>query len=188
MSVIRIASRYAKSIIDLAQEKGKLDRVVEDIKYFQAVCKSNPDFYRLLKSPIVNGTKKANIFKAIFDSRFDEITKGFLDITVRKGRESYLPEIADEFMEQYRKLNSITTVKLTTAAKLSDTALAAIKKKLEASSATASNIEITTAINPDLIGGFVIEFEDKLFNSSIAYQLEQLRKEFSKNDKIGKLN
>jgi F-type H+-transporting ATPase subunit delta len=38
MSVIRIASRYAKSLIDLAKEKGNLDRAVEDIKYFQAVC------------------------------------------------------------------------------------------------------------------------------------------------------
>jgi F-type H+-transporting ATPase subunit delta len=184
MSVIRIASRYAKSLIDLAKEKGNLDRAVEDIKYFQAVCKENGEFYRLLKSPIINGTKKASIFTAIFGERFDDMTKAFLDIVVRKGRESYLPEIADEFMEQYRQLNSITNVKLTTATKLSDGAVEGIKKKLAASSATADNIEITTAINADLIGGFVIEFEDKLFDSSVAHQLEQLRKEFGKNEGI----
>ncbi len=184
MSVIRIASRYAKSLIDLAQEQGKLDRIVEDIKYFQAVCKENGEFFRLLKSPIINGTKKANIFTAIFGERFDEMTKNFLDITVRKGRESNLPEIANEFMEQYRQLNKTTVVKLTTAAKLSEAAVEGIRKKLAGSSATAANIEITTAVNPDLIGGFVIEFEDKLFDSSVAHQLEQLRKEFSKNENI----
>ena len=188
MSVIRIASRYAKSLIDLAQEKGTLDRVVEDIKSFQKVCKENGEFHRLLKSPIIKGTKKATIFKAIFDGKFDDLTSKFLDLVVRKGQESHLVEIADEFMAQYRKLNNITTVKLTTAVKLSDTAIEGIKKKLEASSATAANIEITTAINADLIGGFVIEFEDKLFDSSVAHQLEQLRKEFGKNEGIRSLN
>lgn len=188
MSVIRIASRYAKSLIDLAQEKGNLDRVLEDIKYFQAVCEENGEFLRLLKSPIVSGSKKGNIFKAIFSERFDEVSNSFLAILLRKGREFYLPEIADEFMEQYRKLNNITNVKVTTAVKLSDDALAGIKKKLEESSATSSNIEITTAVNADLIGGFVIEFEDRLFDSSVAHQLEQLRKEFSKNDSIKNLN
>lgn len=184
MSVIRIASRYAKSLIDLAQEQGKLDRIVEDIKYFQAVCKENGEFFRLLKSPIINGTKKASIFTAIFGERFDEMTKNFLDITVRKGRESNLPEIANEFMEQYRQLNKTTIVKLTTAVKLSEAAVEGIRAKLAGSSATAANIEITTAVNPDLIGGFVIEFEDKLFDSSVAHKLEQLRKEFAKNEGI----
>lgn len=188
MSVIRIASRYAKSLIDLAQEKGNLERVLEDMQYFQAVSKENGEFYRLMKSPIIKGDKKGKIFKAIFSERFDPMSNAFLDIILRKGREFYLPEIADEFLEQYRKLNNITTVKLTTAVTLSGTAIASIKKKLETSSATAANIEISTAVNPDLIGGFVIEFEDKLFDSSVAHKLDQLRKEFGKNDSIKNLN
>ncbi len=188
MSAIRIASRYAKSLIDLAQEKNALDRVVEDIKYFQAVTEENGEFYRLLKSPIISESKKGGIFNALFSDRFNELSNAFLDIILRKGRESYLPEIADEFMAQYRQLNSITNVKLTTAVPLSESAVAKIKTKLEAASSTNDNIEITTAVNPAIIGGFVLEFEDKLFDSSVVYQLEQLRKEFGNNENIKNLN
>ena len=188
MSVIRIASRYAKSLIDLAKERGTLDRIVEDIEYFQAVCTENGEFYRLLKSPIISSSKKASIFKALFDDKFDQMSKGFLDIVVKKGRESYLPEIADEFMEQYRRMNNITVAKLTSAVKLSDDVLEKIKTKLAASSATASKIELTTEIDPSLIGGFVIEFEDKLFDNSITHKLNKLQKEFGKNEGIRGLN
>ncbi|HHS95929.1 MAG TPA: ATP synthase F1 subunit delta [Phaeodactylibacter sp.] len=182
MSVIRIASRYAKSLIDLANEKGKLDKVVEDIQYFQAVSKANGEFYRLLKSPIISTDKKKNVFNAIFAERFDDLTKAFLDIILRKGREFYLADIVNEFMQQYRELQNITQVKLTTATKLSEQAIQRIKSKLQ--EATAKNIEIQTATKPELIGGFVLEFDDKLYDSSIANQLERLRKTFSNNEII----
>jgi len=177
----RIASRYAKSLIDLAQEQGKLDRVLEDIKSFQSATK-NREFYNLLKSPIINSTKKSNIFKAIFGEQFDKLSSSFLDIVLKKGREQYLAEIADEFVNQYKEINSITTVTVTTAKPLSEAGLAKIKTKLEGSADTRNNIDIITKVNPDIIGGFILEFEDKLFDSSIAHQLAMLRKEFGKNE------
>lgn len=188
MSSIRIASRYAKSLIDLAKEQNNLERVLEDMKYFQSVTQENRDFYQLLKSPIISKSKKGNIFKEIFGERFDKTSNGFLDIILRKGRESYLPEIVDQFMDQYKAMNSISTIKLTTATAMSDEVVEKIKAKLQGSSSTASNIEIETKVNPDLIGGFVIEFQDKLFDSSVAHKLAKLRKEFAKNDHLKNLN
>jgi F-type H+-transporting ATPase subunit delta len=76
MSVIRIASRYAKSLIDLAVEQDKLERVLEDVKTFQKAV-SNREFYLLLKSPIINATKKQQIFKALFGDKFDENDQRF---------------------------------------------------------------------------------------------------------------
>ncbi len=177
----RIAARYAKSLIDLAQEQNKLDRVLEDIKTFQSATE-NREFYNLLKSPIINASKKGNIFKALFGERFDQLSSAFLDLVLRKGREQHLDEIADEFVNQYKELKSITTVTVTTAKPLSEAGLAKIRTKLESSAATNDNIEILTKVNPDIIGGFILEFEDKLFDSSIAHQLESLRKEFNKNE------
>ena len=57
MSAQRIASRYARSLIEVAQEKGKLERVLEDIKAFDALSKVR-DFYLLLKSPVIKADKK----------------------------------------------------------------------------------------------------------------------------------
>lgn len=179
----RIASRYAKSLIDLAVEQGKLDRVLEDVKSFQSATK-NADFYNLLKSPIVNREKKASIFKALFEGKFDELSSSFLNLVLRKGREYDLVDIADNFVDQYKDMKSITTVTVTTAKALSEEGLAKIRTKLEGSADTRDNIEIQTKINPDIIGGFILEFDDKLFDNSVAHQLAVLRKEFNRSDVI----
>ncbi len=180
MSVTRIASRYAKSLLDLAQEQGKLERILEDINTLKESVK-NRDLYLLFKSPIINGTKKLQIVDALFAGKFDEMTMGFARIVINKGREMHLPEIADEFIQQYKVLKHISTIKVTTATPLGDAALAKIKEQLLNSSATDQEVEIETKVDPSLIGGFVIEFDDQLYDASVVHQMDKLKKEFSKN-------
>ena len=181
MSVIRIASRYAKSLIDLASEQDNIETVVEDIKYFIEATK-NRDFFLMLKSPIINGDKKQQVFDALFKDKFSEITYSFLSIVVRKGREIHLPEIVAEFMEQYKKLKHISTVKLVTATSLSAETISKIKQRLVASDATDDHVELEIEVNPDLLGGFVLDFGDRLYDASVAHQLEALKKEFNKSE------
>ena len=178
MSVTRIASRYAKSLLDLAQEQNKVERILEDVQALQQATKQR-DFELVLKSPIVNTEKKQAIIKEIFNGKFDELTMGFLDIIVRKGREPYLANIADEFIVQYNATKELSTIKITTAAPMEAGSLEAVRAQLLASSATNKNVEIQTAVDPAIIGGFVIEFDDKLYNASVAHKLALLRKEFA---------
>ena len=180
MSVKRIASRYAKSLIDLALEQDKLESVLEDIKAFKKATE-NRDFFLLLKSPIINATKKQQIFDALFEGEFDPMTMGFMKIILTKGREEYLPEIVEEFINQYKEIKHITTVKLTSAAPLSAETVSKIKQRLVASSATDDHVELIMKVDPELLGGFVIEFDDKLFDSSVVHKMELLKKEFGKN-------
>ncbi|MBP6694738.1 MAG: F0F1 ATP synthase subunit delta, partial [Saprospiraceae bacterium] len=81
MSVIRISSRYAKSLLDLAVERSEIDTVYQDMLMFKKMV-SNRDLYLLLKSPIVNTTKKHSIVKSLFDGKISATTKAFLDIIV----------------------------------------------------------------------------------------------------------
>ncbi|MCB0606974.1 MAG: ATP synthase F1 subunit delta [Lewinella sp.] len=178
MSVQRITSRYAKSLIDLAIDQNKLDRVFEDVKSFQAATKVR-DFYMLLKSPVVSTGKKNEIIDKIFSGKLDELTMAFLRILVNKGREPYLPEIASELIHQYKKLKHISTVKLTTAAPVGAETVKAIQAELEKSSVTDQFVEVVTAVDPELIGGFTLELEDKIYDASVASKLEKLRKDFT---------
>lgn len=180
MSTSRIAARYAKSLIDLSQEQNSLDATLEDIKTFKNAIE-NRDFYLLLKSPIVNTGKKKDIIKALFEGKLNRLTMMFMDIVLRKGRENYLPEIADEFVAQYKSINKITTIKLTTASPISDSNLQQIKSRILASDASEDSLDIETFVDSNLVGGFVIEIGDKLYDASIAHRLEELRKEFSDN-------
>ncbi|MEO1261680.1 MAG: ATP synthase F1 subunit delta [Bacteroidota bacterium] len=180
MSVHRIANRYATSLAELAEEQGKLDRVKEDVESFNEVC-GNRDFWLMLKSPIVSADRKSQVFDKLFDGKYDKLTMAFLKILLKKGREAYLPEIGDEFLVLYKKVKHISSVKLTTAKELSKEAVDAIRKKLAASSATEDQVELQTVVDPSLIGGFVVEFEDKLYDASVAHKLNLLKSEFKDN-------
>lgn len=181
MSVTRIASRYAKSLLDLAVEQKKLDKVLEDIKVFQEYLK-NRDLYLMFKSPIVNITKKQAVVKALFEGKLDTLVLSFFGIILRKNREMYLPEIAEEFINQYKVMNEITTATLVTATEMSAESIEKIRKALLESDVTAKKLELHTEINPDLLGGFVIKIGDKLYDASISHKLDQLKKQFASKE------
>lgn len=180
MSVIRIATRYAKSLIDLAIEQGKLEQVNADMSTLGAAAK-NRDLYLFLKSPIIHADKKNAALDAIFKGKIDSLTLSYLNLLVNKSREQYLPEIAAEFAVQYKVLKKITTVTVSSAEPLSEAVLSALKAKLLASDITSENLEILTRVDPELLGGFVLEFDNKRYDASVAHKLDELRAQFSKN-------
>lgn len=180
MSVKRIASRYAKSLLDLSQETKNLDTVYEDMKSLQNAVE-NRDLYLMLKSPIINARKKKDIVQKIFGAGFDKMTMGFMNIIITKGREAYIPEISNEFVAQYNDLKSISTAILTSAAPLSEAALESIKAKLLESNITNESVQISTKVDPEILGGFIIEIGDKLYDASVAHKLETLKKKFVGN-------
>lgn len=180
MSINKIASRYAKSLLDLAKDQNKVEKVLEDVKTFNQATE-NRDLYLLLKSPIVKADKKLTILKEIFGGKLDDLTMSFLNIITKKGRESHLPEISEAFISQHRALNRISKIVVTTAEPLSAGDLENIKKKLQDSTETQDNLEIITKVDPSIIGGFVIEIGDKLYDASVSHKLDNLKKQFSGN-------
>lgn len=178
MSAQTVAARYAKSLIDLAQEQNKLDELREDVLSFQALAQ-NRDFYNLLKSPVVPISKKRKIIDLLMEGKVNEMMLAFVRILLTKGREDILPEIAHAFIQQYRDINNISTVKLTSATELSDAVLEDVKRKLAQSGVTEQDIVMTTEVDPELIGGFILEFDGKIYDSSVSNKLKQLRKDFN---------
>lgn len=186
MSVSRIATRYAKSLLDLAKDMGKLEEVSGDMQVLDKAL-DNRDLYLLLKSPIVSETKKKAIFQEIFGNKLSDMSMKFFNIILNKGREEFIPAISDAFASQYKTLQGISSVKLTTAKPISEANLASIKSKLLSSDETDQHVEIETIVDPSIIGGFVIEIGDKLYNDSIAYKLAQMKKEFKGNAHVSAL-
>ena len=180
MSAKRIASRYAKSLLDLSKESNNLDVVFENMSALKKAVQ-NRDLYLMLKSPIINAKKKKDIVTKIFGAGFDKMTMGFLNIIISKGRESYIPEIAKEFVFQYNDLKKISSAVLTSAVPLSAEALESLKAKLLASNITNETVQIETKVNPDILGGFIIEIGDKLYDASVKHKLETLKKQFVGN-------
>jgi len=153
----RLAARYAKSIVDLAIEKGQLETVYADMKYLQAVCKMSADFVNLLRSPIIKSDKKEAIITAVTQGKISELTAMFNKLLVIKGRENDLPEIITAFINQYNEIKKIHKVELTTAIAISDDVKNTLVNKIK-KEAGLENVELETKIDESLIGGFVLEF------------------------------
>jgi len=175
----RLASRYAKSLVDLASEKGQLEAVRADMLVLQQIIRGSRDVANLLKSPIIKPDKKQKILSAILEGKISDITAAFIRLLVTKNRESSLAEITTEFARQYNQLKNISKVKITTAIPLDSAILGAIKQKVEAG--TDKTIEMETVVEPDLIGGFVLETEDRLYDASVLRDLKDIRKQFTQN-------
>ncbi len=180
MSVKRIASRYAKSLLDLSKESNVLETVFENMKSLKAAT-DNRDLFLMLKSPIINSKKKQDIVNEIFSPSFDKMSMGFMNLIITKGREEYLPAIANEFIAQYNTLKKNSTATLTSAVPLTEASLESIKAKLLASNITDETVEITVKVDPAILGGFIIEIGDKLYDASVAHKLETLKKKFVGN-------
>jgi F-type H+-transporting ATPase subunit delta len=180
MSVSRITTRYAKSLFDLAQETGKLEAAHQDMRYFAQVAQQS-DFRALLKSPVVKADKKGKIFDVLFGDKIDRMTNGFIHLILRKGREEYLEEIARDFIQLYRRYRNITTVKIVSAVPFGEAAQQNLVARLKANGIVTGEAEITNEVDPDVIGGFIMHLNDKIYDASVDFKLEKLRRLFSEN-------
>ena len=187
MSNTRLAHRYAKSIIDLSIERNQFEAVYADMKYLQAVCKASAEFRTLLASPIIKADKKEAIIKAVTAANVSELTNGFTKLLVLKGREGDLFEITNSFISQYNEIKGIHTVKLTTAVEISEELRQSIQTKASTTNVSGT-VELETLVNEDLIGGFVLEFDNKLIDASILRDLKDVKKQFLKNYYVSNIN
>ena len=170
----RLASRYAKSLIDLAIERNCLEDTLSDMQLLDSICRQNPDFVLMLRSPVIPGSKKLSIINAVVSDKMKELTKAFMSLLVTKGRELNLPEIAETFIAQYKESKNIRTVKVTTAVAMDEKMKGSILSKI-AGYMPLATIELNTAVNANLIGGFVLEVEDQLFDASVKKKLNDIK-------------
>ncbi len=176
----KISTRYAKSLLGLAQERGELEKVHDDVQLFLEIAK-NRDFKTFLKSPIISLDKKRSALNAIFSGKTTELTNKFFDLVLAKKREAALPGIMAAFVEQYKEIKGVSTLKITSAEPLSDAAIEKIKQKLIAQKAITTNVDLSTVVDPSLIGGFILEFGNELYDASVSRKLKQLKKDFTGN-------
>ncbi|WP_316735058.1 ATP synthase F1 subunit delta [Pedobacter aquatilis] len=178
MSEIKVAGRYAKSLIDLAVENNALESTYNDMVLFEKAVDETPELEAILKNPIVPLDKKTGILNGVFADKVSKLTIAYFKIVVSKGRSAILFATAQQFIEQYNKLNGIVTADVTSATVLSAAAkeeiVAIVKREL-----CARQVIINEKVNEKLIGGFILKVGDKQFDASIASGLNKLKKEFA---------
>ena len=171
----RLATRYAKSLLDLAVERNSLEDTLKDMQLLTSICEQSYDFVVMLRSPVIPSEKKKKIVELLLEGRnVSKLTQIFVDLLVAKGREANLPEVAIAYQTQYNELKNIKLVNVTTATAMTEATLSSIKEKI-AGFLPGDSVQLKTSVNEDLIGGFVIEMDNKLYDASVKKKLNDFK-------------
>ena len=160
-----IPHRYAKALYKFAIDKGDTRRMYDLALTVVKSFRDNPDLQKVLSNPFVKAADKEKLIVAAAGEKADDDFRRFIDLV-------YLMMLA--FRDIYRTQNHISQVVITTAAKLPDAEMDKLKK-LVAGAFKGSTFEYEERVNPDLIGGFVIDVDSVRMDSSLSGELEQLR-------------
>ncbi len=177
MANIRIAKRYAKALIEIAEEMDKLDKITKDVQFIDSLIKDSRELQLFLKSPIIKEEKKKEVLKEIFsDSRVDPITLKFILLLVEKKREDLLHDIVKTYRQLYDEKMGIVTAEITTAVEISGSEKKKIEKKiLELTGA--NEVNPIYKIDPSIIGGVIIRIGDTVYDASIRRKIQLLREQ-----------
>lgn len=175
MSDFRVASRYARSVFDLAIELKIVDKVYADMLLVEQVCTSNRKLVTLLKNPIIRYDYKLRILHKIFKKHIDKLTLKFFDLICRKNRAGILPEVSNVFVMLFHDYKGIVKADIATAVELSVT----LKKDFEGivAKATGKKVELETSVDESLLGGYVLRIGDKQIDDTLKSKLNNLRRE-----------
>ena len=174
----RATYRYAKSLIELAQEQDVLETCKNDMEHLIATCEGAHDLRLLLKSPVVKTDKKQSIFKAVFTDCCP-LVQQFIQLITAKKREALLVDIAQRFLLIYKEQQGIQTAQITTATPIDEETRKHVLDFIRQQGV--EKVDLNEVVDDKLIGGLVLRLGDKQIDASVARQIYDLKQTFNKN-------
>jgi ATP synthase F1 delta subunit len=172
-----IAEVYSRALFDVAKEKDTLDEVHEELAQFVEELDKNRDLQVFFFSPYFSSQeKKDGISKMI--SGADENFVRFLELLAERHRMPAIFRIRKDFDDLYAEERKLLPVTVTSAIELDKGIVKDIRKKIEEQ--TDRKVELTTKVDPNLLGGLVLRVGNKVMDGSIRARLERLRKQVAK--------
>lgn len=169
-----IPHRYAKALYKYALETKSAERVYDEMKNVISSFQQNPGMAKILSNPAVESGDKERVLIAAAGKDPGEDYKRFVKLILDHKREEFAYLMAYSYRDIYRKANKISQVKITTAINLGEQELQKLRDVVE-KAFTDTTFEYTYDVNPDLIGGFVIDVDSTRMDASLSNELEQLR-------------
>ena len=166
--------RYAQSLFELTIENGNLAKVEADLKSLKAMIADSADLRRLIDSPAFSAEDKGKGLVAVaVKARFDMLTTKFLGLVAANGRTGDLLGAISAFVELSAKHRGVVTAEVVSAAALSPTQLKGVQAAL--AEALGKTPEVSTRVDPSLLGGLKVRVGSRLFDASLRSKLDSLK-------------
>jgi F-type H+-transporting ATPase subunit delta len=172
-----IATVYARSLFEVAQERDTLDAVREQIGQYADALQESHDLQVFFFSPYFSTEEKKEQLGNLLDGA-DEAVTNFLELLVEKHRMPAIFRIRRELDSLWADANQLLPVTITSAVELDSSTVEGIGKAI--GDQTGRKVELTTNVDPDVLGGIVLRVGNSILDASIRNRLEQLRRQVAK--------
>ena len=169
-----IPRRYAKALYKYALEKGETKEIYDLSKHVIAAFQKNTELQKILSNPFIPNEDKKELLLAAAGEDPNEIYGQFIDLILLQKRVGYAYAMMLAYRDIYRKENHISQAKITTASELDESRMKKLKDLVKSAFKDAE-LEFQEAVDPNLIGGFVIDVDSVRMDASLSNELEQLR-------------
>jgi ATP synthase F1 delta subunit len=168
-----LADVYARSLFEVGKEQGDLDRIHDELDEVTDALDENHEMQVFFFSPYFSSQeKKDGIAKVVEDA--DENLMRFLELLAERHRLPVLFRIRRVFDDMWRKENKRLPVTVTSAVELDEDMVKDIGKRIEEQ--TGQQIELSSKVDPDVLGGLVLQVGNQVLDASVRNRLEKLRK------------
>ncbi len=167
---------YAEALLEAAGEKGRLAEVREELADFAEAVESNDELRAFLRNPQVQPHVKRDALAELLADA-DELVRNFLLLLAEKGRIAEIGEIQSEFERLIAREARVLELELTTAVELSDDEAAQLVRRIE--DAAGRRVEATRTVDPNIIGGIVVQAGSRRLDASVRGRLNRLRQELT---------
>ena len=172
-----LAQVYAHALFEVADENGVIDDVREQLGQFADELAENRDLQVFLFSPYFSSQEKKDGIRKIVEDADDRFLN-FLELLAERHRMPAIFRIRRAYDVLWRKENKLLPVTVTSAVELDEGLVEGLGKKIEEQ--TGKKVELTSKVNPDVLGGLVLQVGNMVLDASIRNRLEQLRKQVAK--------
>lgn len=167
-----ISVRYARALLKASNQEKQSEQVYADMQTLAAEYINVPELSVTIANPMLSEEQKETLLIAATGSTKCDLTRRFIQLVLKEGRAGIMQFIANSFVTQYREQNNLIQAKLSTAAALSPETESKLRKLVE--SKTNGNVEFSTSVDEDLIGGFVLEYDTYRLDASVKRQLSTI--------------
>jgi F-type H+-transporting ATPase subunit delta len=172
-----IAEVYARSLFEVAKEADKLDDVREQLGQVADAVSENRDLQVFFFSPYFSSEEKIQGLDKVIDGA-DPIVLNFLGLLIEKHRMPAIFRIRQRFEALWQAENKVLPVQVTSAIELDDSTVRSIGDRI--GERTGRKVELTSEVDPDILGGLVLQVGNNVLDASIRNRLENLRKQVAR--------
>lgn len=172
MDIGVISIRYARALLKAATDNKIEDTVYQDMSTLAHSYIDVPRLRSTIDNPMLPKDKKLSLLVAAAGNNISQLTQKFIQLVLHEGRESVLQFMANSYITLYRKQCNIIRGKLTTAVAVSPETEQRMRNMVERK--TKGKVEFETEVNPEIIGGFILEYDTYRLDASVQSQLRKV--------------